>query len=487
MGNDRGQSTIEWLGVAAVVVAALAVLLATDLARPVTTAVTGLVCRVAGSGCEGEGTGGGGGDPAAARAGDDEGTAGLGPEDQRSGATDGDDVLDAEEHAAIAAVLDSGDPAAIHDALSGLSDAEAAAAVAALRDQIALTDGVPQPLRVAANSERITAHIAELEAALAALDAGDDGGILGAVEDFVEGHNPTPDFVFGEPAPDTPAEQAALLEQRIAMLEGWIADDRQIIAFEPPTTLLGGDARIVEVFGDLETADHVGVLVPGITTDLDSYEGGLATSARDFRGAAGESTAVVAHLGYDAPDSLTDGATLTGERARGAAPDLAGFVNSLDADGRDRDVTLVGHSYGSRVAAEATQLGTDVDNLVLIGSPGTGVETAGDLGVDPQDVYIGRNGDDPIRHVGTIEGGVDGVLGGIDDVLGTDLDTGDLGHGRDPVDDGYGGQLIDAPPTGGHGGYFDPLAGVGESVVAIIDGRPEDAHVAADRGAGTPR
>ncbi len=452
MRDDRGQSSIEWLGVALIVVTILGALASTELGAAVPRAFASMVCTATGGGCATAG---------------EEGTGAA-----RSGTAD-DGALSADDLAALADVLVDGDPAAVRAALDALDDAPVAQALDALTDLLALTDGVPQDIRVRANAARIAAEIERMQADLALVDPDDDGGVLGAIEDFIDDNVP----LVGDGVPDTDAERAALLQSRIDLLQGWLDDGRQIIAFEPPTTPWGSDAVIVEVFGDLDTATHIGIIVPGITNDMDSYDAGLATSTRAIAEATGGDTALVAHLGYDTPDSLTDAATRTGQRAREAAGDLAGFIDALDADGRDRDVTLVGHSYGSRVAAEAVQQSQDVDRVVILGSPGTGVETAADLGLDPDDVYVGRNADDPIRHVGTVEGVVQQ----------TGIDPGDLGHGRDPVDDGYGGQLLEGPPTGGHSGYFDPLDGIGVSVTAIIDGRPDDADVAADRGGGTPR
>ncbi|MFE0007676.1 alpha/beta hydrolase, partial [Streptomyces erythrochromogenes] len=64
-----------------------------------------------------------------------------------------------------------------------------------------------------------------------------------------------------------------------------------------------GGGRAVEVFGELETADRIAVLVPGSDTTLDTYErfrsGAVALRQRLQTGHA--RTAVVAWLGYDTP------------------------------------------------------------------------------------------------------------------------------------------------------------------------------------------
>ena len=80
-------------------------------------------------------------------------------------------------------------------------------------------------------------------------------------------------------------------------------------------------------------------------------------------------------LGYDAPDAFYDSATLTEGRAEDGGERFADAIDGLRAS-RPYDaahLTAIGHSYGSTtVAHAATDHHIDVDDIVLVGSPGAG-------------------------------------------------------------------------------------------------------------------
>jgi hypothetical protein len=69
-----------------------------------------------------------------------------------------------------------------------------------------------------------------------------------------------------------------------------------------------GEGGAVEVFGDLDTARNVAVLVPGMGNSLETLPG-QAARARAIRTEAGPGTAVVAWMGYDFPDGLVEART----------------------------------------------------------------------------------------------------------------------------------------------------------------------------------
>lgn len=179
----------------------------------------------------------------------------------------------------------------------------------------------------------------------------------------------------------------ARLDRAVADRRAWA--DRNLLFFDP-----SGDGRIVEVIGDLKTARHVVVLVPGMGNGLSSYERTLRVDALRLAERLGDTdTAVVAWLGYDPPDTIV-GAISRGPARRGAAA-LGDFVRRLGPV----HTTVIAHSYGSLVAGLAARQGLLVpDELVFIGSPGVGADNVAELGLPPSTtVWSGLTLFDPIR------------------------------------------------------------------------------------------
>ncbi|WP_026460722.1 alpha/beta hydrolase [Schaalia suimastitidis] len=147
----------------------------------------------------------------------------------------------------------------------------------------------------------------------------------------------------------------------------------------------GARTKAAVALGNVDAAAHVGVYVTGRGTNItDTLAGALrqignVCNTVDGRIRTQEGLAMVAWLGYDAPQMGADPAVLTTGSAQQGAQGLASFVSGIDAsrDSAHREVHLsvLGHSYGSTTGSfAATLLGTHVvDDLVLFGSPGTGV------------------------------------------------------------------------------------------------------------------
>ncbi|GKQ35866.1 hypothetical protein ALMP_24090 [Streptomyces sp. A012304] len=224
------------------------------------------------------------------------------------------------------------------------------------------------------------------------------------------------------------------------------AADRALAA--PTRRLLSFDGRgaglATEVFGDLAHADRVAVLVPGSDTSLDTYGRFHAAAAalhqRLTRQAAGPGsrTAVVAWLGYTTPATVSTSVTTT-DRADEAAPALREFLRDLRrVTGPHTRVALLCHSYGSVVCGRAAD-GLDVDDLVLLGSPGTGADSAADLHTRAR-VWAARGTDDWVADVPHVSVGLFGTT---------------LGFGTDPVSPSFGADVF-AAGDGGHSDYFRP-------------------------------
>lgn len=144
----------------------------------------------------------------------------------------------------------------------------------------------------------------------------------------------------------------------------------------------GERLKVAIGIGDFDKAQHIGVFVPGKGTtvrgSLLNYvtkSEGLITAAQKVRES---SYATVAWLGYDVPLSIPDVANT--HRANAGADRLENFLEGVSAvygeKGQIVHLTLLGHSYGSTTSGIAASHVSPnvVDDLVLFGSPGSGVQ-----------------------------------------------------------------------------------------------------------------
>lgn len=227
------------------------------------------------------------------------------------------------------------------------------------------------------------------------------------------------------------------------------------------------DGRAIIAMGNPDTADNVGVQVPGTSTTMNSTEGQLGRISK-LQDSAGEAdptaeTAMVYWLGYDAPEvpiSEANNLSVAGPgRAEDGAQDLRDFTHGLRAshEGERANLTVLGHSYGSTAvgAAAAGGDGLDADNIAVVGSPGMTVDRAEELNIDPSHVYVGLAEDDLVR------------------------DAQDLSVGHNVTSDYFGATRFETD-TSGHSGYWDENKnGMSESLAnqgRIIAGRQPSAY-----------
>lgn len=218
-----------------------------------------------------------------------------------------------------------------------------------------------------------------------------------------------------------------------AATDRWMAAPaRQLLTFDGR-----GPGQAVEVLGDLLKADHIAVLVPGSDTGLDTYDR-FHKAALALHDRTGPDTAVIAWLGYETPGTIST-TVLTPTRAEQAAPHLRTFIRELRGlSGDSTSIALLCHSYGSVLCAHAaTDLKNVVDDIALIGSPGTGVDSAAALRTSAR-VWAARGTNDWIAIVPHTR---------------TDLFGTTLGFGPDPTSPSYGAHVFPAGPAG-HGDYF---------------------------------
>ncbi|ROP72259.1 alpha/beta hydrolase family protein [Curtobacterium sp. PhB115] len=138
------------------------------------------------------------------------------------------------------------------------------------------------------------------------------------------------------------------------------------------------------VVGDLDRAAHVSVIVPGMNTatyqdgTVQNYAAiamGMWAAQVRVSGARRSDVAVLSWIGYHPPmaDDPSFATVIGNDRANAGATrlvaDLDGFHAARAAAGRDTDLTVMGHSYGTTVATIALTK-THADHVVLLGSAG---------------------------------------------------------------------------------------------------------------------
>jgi hypothetical protein len=245
--------------------------------------------------------------------------------------------------------------------------------------------------------------------------------------------------------------------ERAEALRALAAPGRRLLAFDGR-----GDGRVVEVFGDLGSAERVAVLVPGSDTRIETYDPSegtdnpakaLAGAARALHGVLGEGrTTVVAWLGYDAPATMGTAVLGTGRADEGAAR-LREFLRWVHRARPGVGVALLCHSYGAVVCGRAAGQLDGVTDIAFYGAPGTGVGSAEGLGADAR-VWVGRGAGDWIANVPHVRADL--------------MDTG-LGLGPDPMAPEYGAEDFPAG-QGGHSDYLRPGSVSLRSLAAIAEG-----------------
>ncbi|MGW1156194.1 alpha/beta hydrolase [Streptomyces rubiginosohelvolus] len=334
---------------------------------------------------------------------------------------------------------------------AGLTDEHREEYLAVYPDRIGNLDGIPALVRDAANRDNLQLLMGKLE---------------------------------GRDDDDSATKLAALREI-----------DRQLRAGpkvgEPPMYLLGigdqGNGRAIVSYGNPDTARNVAAYVPGLNTSLDKeFAEGDLKRARDLSIVAnrhGAPAAAITWLGYDAPqspDGLRSLAVAVGGRAEEGGKAFHEFMGGIKAanDREDPHMTAIGHSYGSRtVGGAAQQPGgiPGVDEIVFVGSPGVGVDSADDLGVGRDHVFVGAAANDVVTKLPSKAESVLGTVGvgfggpaaayAVGDLV--DRRDDDVWFGRDPASEAFGARRFevgDGPfligkgkiDVGAHSEYFDP-------------------------------
>jgi uncharacterized protein YukE len=349
------------------------------------------------------------------------------------------------------------DPRTVAQWWAGLTETQRDQLMAAEFDQLGRLRGLPADVLDEANRRRIevdqarySAERADLDARIAqrAAELGIDPNVEGALRD--------------DP------ELAGLLDQRqdvnhrldnvngvrdnLDRADGeGISGGVYVLSYDPVGP--NRDGALAVAFGNPDTADHLGVLVPGTGTSVTS--GFPVDSAADLRrqmdqAAAGGQNATIAWLGYDAPDSLLDlDVAQSGNAKDGGATlvaDVDGYRAAAEAAGNRQHLTVIGHSYGSTAVGYAGMNGLAADDVAFIGSPGVGASHVDQLSPGADHVWAGATEHDPVVQATQGEWFTEGP------------------SSTSVYDDAFGATVFGTPDGGWVGGahstYYDPRVGV---------------------------
>ncbi|GAB4049121.1 alpha/beta hydrolase [Catellatospora paridis] len=346
-----------------------------------------------------------------------------------------------------------GTPADVARWWAGLTEAERAWLVGAKPEELGRLDGVPAAVRDRANRELLDRELDRLRDAVAA-------------------HPPEPGA-----------------RQRLTALTGLAERLDQgptrayLLRLDP-----SGDGRLVVALGDPDGSDNVATYVPGVGASLDRFAGEVdraaAVQARASALAPDATTATVMWLGYDPPDGVD---AMSERAALAARDDLGSFQTGLAAaheDGPAR-LSLIGHSYGSLAIGVAEREGTVLaDEIVALGSPGMGVDSAADLG-HAGHVWASTTSNDIVLFASSKGELALNALGGPGFVLaGSAADAvvrgnADLWHGVDPSSEQFGARVFAAAPGtdpfDAHAAYFHEDNPALQSLAEIVTGEHEAA------------
>jgi Alpha/beta hydrolase len=320
-----------------------------------------------------------------------------------------------------------------------LTDVERDRAVHDMPGRVGALAGLPVGVRSAANERRLALDLAALErrARTAALDAADRDWLT------------TCRLVAAELARVRAGRDPVTGRHLVGSL----------LVFAP--LAFGGQGRVALAVGDLDTADDVAFVVPGLRSDVHRTLGALTDDAVRLTAAARQASpaatvATVAWMGYDAPGWL--GVPVDRAASAGAAllgRDVAGV---RAARAVPPHVTLVGHSYGTAtVGLGLREHMVSADDVVLLGSPGADAVRAGALGVPKGHVFVGADSRDPVSYLGWF--GPDPASSGFDAVRFEAEDS-----TRDPW----------RPDLADHGKYLDAHTESLANTARVVAGRYDE-------------
>lgn len=359
--------------------------------------------------------------------------------------------------------------------------------------EIGSVDGLPIEARDQANRILLPEQRATIQAELDRLLAQGPGHQAFAVSELPAGPPESEDPIWSDRIDQARAKLAVLDD-----IAGSTSAGDDAAGVPRHTYLLALDVtdrgRVAIAYGNPDTADQVVSLVPGTGSDLagvlgDGERTKLMMQAAERSG--GGTVAGVVWTDWETPPTI--GMAASEGYADRAAGDLDSYTEGLryshDGDQPFRSV-VAAHSYGTVVTAKAASGAhtLDADALILLGSPGTDLDSVHDLrltGVPADDVaghvFASSSDADPVGDVPHIAD-----LNPAETTLGNDgrptmhFGTGiDLGFSGDPTSPEWGANVFRTPANhslayysfGDHGRYWEPESAQLLTIGDIIAGR----------------
>jgi intracellular sulfur oxidation DsrE/DsrF family protein len=231
-----------------------------------------------------------------------------------------------------------------------------------------------------------------------------------------------------------------------------------------------GDGRVVQIFGDLVSAQHIIVFVPGMDNEINDYRASLQKRAQSVlaemqrQAGPGIPVAVVAWLGYDTPDytpvRLVTQAATSNKAVEGAKALESDLANIREQNPRAH-ITVLAHSYGTVVLGEAMRRGLNVSDAIAVGSPGMNTTSRKKL-LSPGVKFWASKSQKSAWSIASkpiVTVPFDPIS-----VLPT--------HGEDPSAKGFGANRFSSGDSLGHSDYFRAGTAALRNIVAIGLGRP---------------
>ncbi|MEU4113553.1 alpha/beta hydrolase [Kitasatospora sp. NPDC028055] len=287
------------------------------------------------------------------------------------------------------------DPASVKQWWNGLSDSERQKFINDHPDQVGNLDGIPAVARDQANRINMKNAKQNLQLQLDHLGPEPPHKIDGG-----QGPITNPDWMAWDAKNIDLREKLKGIDDIESRLDG----KKLAARGNTPAFLLGfdtkGNGRAIVSVNNPDTADNVVTFVPGTTSKFAAVSGDVDKADEMVKAATTEgrtkSTAAIAWVGYDAPQNKIPDAAMD-HFAENAEKDLARFQVGLRSthEGAPSHNILMGHSYGTlAVGYTMRDLKPPVDDVILVGSPGVGVDHARELNIDPSHVYVARGSED---------------------------------------------------------------------------------------------
>jgi hypothetical protein len=160
-------------------------------------------------------------------------------------------------------------------------------------------------------------------------------------------------------------------------------------------------------------------------------------------------------------------------RAVAGALGLRRFEDGLRAahEGPPARQTVVGHSYGSLVVGSAARSsGLAADEIVFVGSPGVGVDSAAGLAVPADRVWSSTSRGDVIQYAAVSPAALVRELALVGPALAVLPPENDLWFGANPSNAGFGARVFASDPAAGHLGYWERGSPSLDTMAAITAG-----------------